>query len=141
MKIKVENGKVTQGRHELRDKISKLKDGYYNMPDPEPWKDSRSSQQNRLFWKIMTIVGEYCGTSKEVAHDDFVEMFAPIYTVKNIHGKPEQKKLTTSMMDTKQMYDFMQYIYQWCDEWQIKVPRPDDELVKSIMNEFDAVES
>lgn len=140
MKVKVQDGKVTVGRHDLRDKIAKLEDGYYNF-EIEEWKDSRSLQQNRLFWSWMTIMGNHHGMTKDEMHDEMIDRFAPVYTRRTIEGKPKQEKMGTSKMNVKQMHEFMQQVDQFAAEWGTVLPQPDDQLLQSIIDEFDAVET
>lgn len=139
MKIKVENGKITIGRHEVADTVAKLEDGYYNL-SIEKWKDSRSIQANNLYWKWLSIIGEYLGYYKEEIHEEMIRMFAPTYTLRGLDGKPRQKKLTTSKMKVDQMAEFMQRVDQFAAEQGIILPRPDDELMDSLIETFDAVE-
>ena len=139
MKIKVEAGKITVGRHELRDKIPKLDDGYYRIKI-DKWKDSRSLDQNALYWSWLSIIGEDLGYYKEEIHEEMIRMFAPTYTLRGLDGKPKQKKLTTSKMKVNQMHEFMNRVDQFAAEQGIVLPQPDDKLIESIVNEFDAVE-
>jgi hypothetical protein len=67
-------------------------------------------------------------------------MFAPIYTIRGFDGKPIQKKLTTSKMNVRQMHDHMNRVDQWAAENNIVLPQPDDDLIESIVEQFDAVE-
>lgn len=137
MKVKIESGVVKLGRHDLSDAVRKCDDGYYNITI-EKWKESRSAQQNRLFWKWMTIMGEDFGYHKDEMHDEMIDLFAPIYTGKDIlSGKPKQKRYTTSMMDVRQMYDFMNRIDQFAAENNIRLPQPDDKLIESILKEVE----
>ncbi len=126
MKVKIENGSVTIGRHDLRDKITKCKDGYYRIKI-DGWKESRSLDQNSLFWVWMEIMGEYHGMTKYEMHDEMIEMFAPIYTRKTISGKPKQERMGTSKMNMKQMSEFMNHIDRFAAEWDVQLPQPENE--------------
>jgi hypothetical protein len=139
MKIKLESGKVTVGKHLIREAFAKLKDGYYNLTIDE-WKDSRSIQQNRYYWSCLEIIGNDLGYFKDEIHEEFIRMFAPVYTIRGLDGKPRQIQLTTSKMNTKQMHEYMNRIDQWASENNIVLPQPDDALIKSIVEQFDAVE-
>lgn len=138
MKVKVQDGKITVGRHDVADYIRELDDGYYNF-SIEKWKDSRSIQQNSLMWKWLSIMGNDMGYTKEEVYAHMINKFAPIYTMRNIEtGKPEQKRMTTSMMDVRQMHEFMNQIDRFAAEFDIRLPQPDDELIQSLMESFDA---
>jgi len=139
MKIKLENGKVTVGKHHIREAFAKLKDGYYKLTI-DGWKDSRSIQQNSLYWKWLTIIGNDLGYHPDELHHEFIRMFAPLYTIRGLDGKPRQIQLTTSKMNTKQMSDYMNRIDQFASENNIVLPQPDDALIESIVEQFDAVE-
>lgn len=140
MKIRIENGTVTYGKHSIRDAFRKAEDGYYNLSLTE-WKNSRSNQQNALFWVWMRIMGGHFGYRDQGMHDEMIDLFAPIYTTRDINtGKPKQKRLTTSRMNVKQMHEFMEQIDQFAAENSIVLPQPDDELMESIIETFDGEE-
>jgi hypothetical protein len=139
MKIKLESGQVTVGKHHIREAFAKLKDGYYNLTIDE-WKDSRSIQSNALYWKWLTIIGNDLGYHNDEIHHEFIRMFAPVYTIRGLDGKPRQIQLTTSKMNTKQMHEYMERINQWSAENNIVLPQPDDALIEALVEKFDAVE-
>jgi len=80
------------------------------------------------------------GYFKDEIHEEFIRMFAPVYTIRGLDGKPRQIKLTTSKMNTKQMHDYMERINQWSAEQGIVLPQPDDALMEALVEQFDAVE-
>lgn len=121
-KIKIQDSKITMGRYEVRDILSKCKDGYYFFTI-EPYK--RSIAQNSLMWKWFTIIGNDLGYTKEEVHGEMIELFAPIYTRRSVTtGKPKQERMTTSMMNVEQMSDFLKSVDQFAAEQDIILPEP-----------------
>ncbi|HSH25848.1 MAG TPA: recombination protein NinB [Massilibacterium sp.] len=123
--VSIVDGKIKQGRFDVRDAIAKKKDGRY-LIEILPWK--RTLEQNSLMWKWFTIIGNDMGYTKEEVHDHMIIKFAPIYTRRNIEtGKPEQQKMTTSMMNVEQMSEFLDCVDRFAAEWDIILPKPEKE--------------
>lgn len=122
--ITIQQGRITAGRHDVRDHIAKQKDGRYLI---ELHKWSRTLEQNSLMWYWFTIIGNSMGYTKEEVYYEMLEMFAPIYTRRSIKtGKPVQEKMTTSMMSVEQMSDFLDCVDRFAAEWNIILPRKED---------------
>lgn len=139
-KIKIHEGKVVIGKENVRDLVRSKKDGYYNLKI-EKWEDSRSLQQNRLYWQWLTIIGEELGYTKSEMHEVMLDQFAPKLTFRGLDGKPKQRKIRTSEMTIKQMHEYMDTLDRWSAEMSIILPQPDDELIASIIETFDAEEA
>jgi hypothetical protein len=123
MKIKIENGSVTIGRHDLRDKIAKCKDGYYKITIKE-W--TRSLAQNSYYWMCLTIIGDELGYTSQELHEIMLDMFAPIMTYRDLNNKPKQRKIRSSEMSTKEMSEYMNHIDRFAAEQSIILPQPED---------------
>jgi len=122
MKIKVKDGDIVIGRADVRDKVRKLKDGYYSLTIKE-W--SRTLSQNALYWQWLTIIGNELGYEKNELHEVFLDMFAPVMTFRDINGKPKQRKMRSSEMSTKEMSEYMNHIDQFAAEQSIILPQPE----------------
>jgi hypothetical protein len=123
MKVKIEQGKVTIGRHDLRDKIAKCKDGYYSIKI-KGW--DRSLAQNNYYWSCITLIGEELGYTKEELHEIMLDMFAPIMTYRDLNNKPKQRKIRSSEMSTKEMSEYMNHIDRFAAEQNIILPQPEN---------------
>lgn len=130
-KVHIKDGEITEGGDYIRAYIQSLDNGDYAV-NIEEWKDKRSLRQNALMWKWISIMADSMGyQDPEYLYDILIDMFAPVYTVEDLDGNPQQKRLTTSRMDTKQMADFMRDIDQLAAEYNIQLPRPEDDLLTS----------
>ena len=90
----------------------------------------RSNNQNALYWKWMTIVGQEIGYSKDEMDLVFKDKFlAPkIVTV----GDEEHKLYSTSGMDTKGMTGYLKLIDMFCArDLGIVLPHPEDQHYES----------
>jgi hypothetical protein len=122
IKVKIQDGKVTIGRENLADKIAKLKDGYYAVTI-KIW--DRTLEQNALYWKWLTIIGDDLGYTKNEVHEIMLDMFAPIMTFRDLHNKPKQRKVRSSEMSVKEMSEYMNHIDRFAAEQNIILPQPE----------------
>jgi len=126
IKAKIEQGHLVIGRERLRKEIRSL-DGIYEIKITK-WKDDRSIRQNNLYWQWVGIIANELGYHKRELHEALLEKFAPIVTIRDIDGKPRQKILRTSMMNTKQMYEYMNDTNIFTtQELNINLPQPPED--------------
>ena len=118
---------ITFGKHSIRRMIETAEPGDY-MLSLEEWKSKRSLNQNALYWKWLQIIGDELGYYKDELHEEFIEAFSDIYTIKGLDGKPKQKRLRTSKMNVQQMSTYMDRIQQFAAEQGIMLPQPEPEL-------------
>lgn len=123
-KIKIQNSRITIGSDELKDVIRSLQDGEYAVEISE-WKDKRRLRANNLYWKWLTVIGSDLGYHKNELHETFLDMFAPIKTIRDLNGKPVQKPVRTSEMTIEQMNAYMNEIDQKAAELGIILPQPE----------------
>lgn len=128
IKTKIEDGKIKLGKFELKDAVRNLSDGYYAIVIKE-WKSKRSLDQNALYWKWITIIGEELGYYKNEMHETFLDAYAPVQTIRDLEGKPKQKSVRSSQMTVKQMSDYMMQIEQFAAENNIAIPHPEPEMI------------
>ena len=122
MKVKIEQGNITIGRFDLRDKIAKCKDGYYKITIKE-W--NRTIEQNNLMWSWLTIIGDDLGYTKNEVHEIMLDMFAPIMTYRDLNNKPKQRKIRSSEMSVKEMSEYMNHIDRFAAEQSIILLQPE----------------
>src|SRR5699024_12584321 len=106
MNISIRGGSIIRGRPDMARKIKGLEDGDYSVVI-EDRKDSRSLQQNRLYWKRLGIIGADLGYCKEEMHEALLTEFAHSHTYRDLKGKPQQERRRISKMTLDQMYDYM----------------------------------
>ena len=103
--------------------VRNCKDGDYAL-SIEKW--SRTIEQNKLYWKWLGIIGDELGYHKNEIHEVFLDMFSQIKTIRNLEGKPIQKRVRSSEMNVKQMSEYMDQIQQFASENSIILPQPDE---------------
>jgi hypothetical protein len=124
--FRVKSGASTHKWYDkLANYIRTLQDGVYAVTVKE-YKSKRSLEQNALYWKWISIIGNDLGYHKNEMHEALLEHLSIPYTFKGIDGKVKQKQLRTSMMNTQQMSDYMFAVEQFAAEQSINLPRPDE---------------
>ena len=124
IKVKIKDGRIVTGRHEAQDLIASKPDGDYALSVVK-W--DRTLEQNALYWKWLEIIGNDLGYRKEELHEVMLDEFAPIKTVRNLEGKPVQKRVRSSEMNVTQMREYMEAIDQFAAEHNIILPRPEEQ--------------
>ena len=112
---------VKAWKYDLRDYLTSLPDGSYTLTVQKA-KESRSLEQNALYWKWIGIISEDLGYYPEEMHEAFIEQFAPVYTARDLNGKPKQKRTRTSNMSVEQMGKYLDRISHFCAEHSIRLP-------------------
>lgn len=112
---------VKAWKYDLRDYLTSLPDGSYTLTVQKA-KESRSLEQNKLYWKWIGIISEDLGYYPEELHEAFIDQFAPVYTTRDLDGKPKQKRTRTSKMSVEQMGKYMDRISHFCAEHSIRLP-------------------
>lgn len=125
----IENDIMTVGRQTLANAIRSLENGQYGWKI-DKWKDSRSLQQNALYWKWITIIGDEFGYWKNEMHEAFLQAFAPTKTFRDLNGKAVQKKIRSSEMNTQQMTTYLNQIDMFAAENNIQLPHTEPELLE-----------
>lgn len=118
----------------------------------EEFKRTRSTAQNALLWKWLTVIGDYVGETKDELHLQFKARYLmPIVLRDNldeyaiqVHDKMNSlwasgakqeasmiKRLlinyiSTSWMNVKQFTEYLQEIEQYARDGQIALPYPDE---------------
>lgn len=123
-KIVVEDGQLVEGKRALG-RLVKSQDGVF-MIEKSPYKKDRTLRQNNWYWKVLTFIGEELGYHPKELHEVFLDEFAPIWTTRNLKGKPVQKPVRSSAMDVEQFGQYLDSIIQFAAEHSIIIPDPED---------------
>lgn len=128
VKIKKENGEITLGEHNLDRIIQMLSDGEWEVKIKR-WKDKRSTNQNNLYWKWVTIIGNELGYRKGEMHETLLAEFAPMKTIPKLDGGQRTVPIRTSEMKVDQMSEYMNAVEQLAAEMNIALPHPEEEML------------
>ena len=116
-----------------------------------PYKKNRSAEQNKYYWKILSIIAEYTGSTKENLHDifkekflidiykrtkdDYVEMMGILKKMRQNNWKRASDILkikivemtSTSDANIKEMAEYLTSIIRYSEEeLNCMLPRPED---------------
>ena len=117
-RVRIENGKMIGGGA-IKSYLPTLKEGDYAL-EIKSW--TRSIEQNNLYWKWITIIGNELGYFKNEMHEIFLDMFAPTLTFADLNNKPKQRKVRSSEMTVKQMTAYLEQIEVFAAEQGIVLP-------------------
>ena len=122
-KVKIQDGKITIGKENVRDLVRSKKDGYYSFTLKD-W--DRSLSQNAYYWMCLGIIGDYLGYHRNEIHEEMIRMFSPIITYRRLDGKPQQQHQRTSDMSVKEMTRHIELMIQFASEQNIILPEPEN---------------
>ena len=84
----------------------------------------RTLNQNSLYWKWMTILGDETGHSAEEMHIICLQKFAPVKLIEAFGTVSAMR--SSSAMNTAEMSDYMTQIMAMGVEFDIQLPTPQD---------------
>jgi len=122
-RITIKDGVIVSGRGDVADMIRGSKDGDYALSKTK-W--DRTIEQNNTLWMWYEVIGKELGYHKSELHEIFLDMYAPVKTIRDLQGKPLQKRVRSSEMNVKQMSEYMDQIQQFAAENSIILPQPDE---------------
>ena len=130
--FRITDGKTTKAwEFDLRDYLASLPNGEYTIEVCKTI-NSRSAEQNKLYWKWIAIISEDLGYYPEELHEAFTDQFAPVYTSRDLNGRPKQKRTRTSKMNVEQMTKYMDRISLFCACLLYTSPSPRDGLLSRM---------
>lgn len=88
------------------------------------FRQQRSSPQNALIHKWFGHIAEETGDTQDGVKETMIQLFSPVVESKFKPGVMRHKR--THEMDTAEMTDFVNRIYQCACEYGIFLPHPDD---------------
>lgn len=84
-------------------------------------KENRRTQQNRLYWKWVSIAGEELGYERQEMHDTLVLELLGMMT-KEIAGKTVETMHSTHDMSVGDFSDYMEKVSRWAAKMHIRLP-------------------
>ena len=92
----------------------------------EPYKRSRTLNQNALYHKWVGIIADDTGNSHDAVHEALKQEFLPPRTVE-MGGKVRQYRPSTTALTSDEMAAYMNHVYAWAgSELGIILPVPED---------------
>ena len=120
MIYKVNDFKIKQN---LLNELSLLNYPYEVRVFDEP--KTRTLPQNKLYWKILEIISDHTGETKDYLHGMFGLMFLPKDEYV-INGERYLLPVTTTRLSTKEFSEYIEQIRMEVSELGLILPYPDD---------------
>ena len=123
-------GKILKGKivfdneAKFLNEVKKLHEGARVVISINEAEDVRSNQQNRLWWKWMTIIGQELGNNSQEIHDILKYKF--LLKEETIEGERHQYIKSTSTLTKDEFSKLAQDVFYWSnDTLNIKLPTND----------------
>lgn len=86
---------------------------------------TRSTQQNSLYWKWLTIIGDHFGYDKSEMHEELAARFLGMIERKTIGGKQIIEPRSTTSLTTKEFSEYMGMVEALALQQGITLPQPE----------------
>lgn len=123
-------GKILKGKivfdneAKFLNEVKKLHEGARVVISINEAEDVRSNQQNRLWWKWMTIIGQELGNNSQEINDILKYKF--LLREETIEGERHQYIKSTSTLTKKEFSELVNNVFYWAnDTLNIKLPTND----------------
>ena len=97
----------------------------------KPDVQSRSTKQNKLYWKWLGVLEE-TGNSQGALHRYLASEYLDT-EVEEVNGKPILVIKSTTQLSVKDMADYLERVSEFADERGCILPRPEDLYLESMM--------
>lgn len=83
-------------------------------------KSKRSIDQNSIYWKVLTIISEYTGHTKEELHEFFIEKF--LSDKIEVFGEEVTARKSTTKLTVKEFTDYLTDIKVFMIDYDVVLP-------------------
>lgn len=87
----------------------------------KPYKRNRSTEQNALYWSLLSVISQETGYTKDDLHDMLRNKFLGMQ-VKEIAGEQVQYLPSTTKLKVGEMADYITQIEAWSAQLGIRLP-------------------
>jgi hypothetical protein len=98
-------------------------DGKYEVV-LRPHKTTRSVQQNSLYWKWVTILGDFCGYDKDDMHEVLGEEYLEKREFTDRKGRKYRRPVSTAGLSVKDFSDYLNKIEGQAISMGVALPSP-----------------
>ena len=91
----------------------------------EEYKPKRTNPQNALYWKWVTIIGDFHGYSKDEMHEAFACEFLGTTKYTTIYGQEITKPVSTTSLTKQEFSEYMMKIEAHALNNDIRLPSPE----------------
>jgi len=91
-------------------------------------KDSRSTNQNNLYWEWISVIGNELGYTKDETHILLRDKFLGYNEVTTKKGEAIKELKSTASMNVKEFAEYMEQVDMFIVKYGIILPRPNGEI-------------
>ena len=91
----------------------------------KPYKRNRNNDQNALYWKWITIIGNDLGYDKDEMHELLAYKFLGLEQ-KEIDGRKFEQIRSTTKLSVGGMSEYMERVQRWAAEMGVRLPSLED---------------
>jgi hypothetical protein len=119
---------LTKTLNKITSKFNKGEQFYINI---EELKEKRSNPQLRYYWAIISVIQESLNeqgnnlSQEETSNEMKRQFFYKIAKINNQEVKVLKSVANNSETNIKEMREFIDNIVNWCNKWNIIIPRCD----------------
>lgn len=125
----IDNASLAIVLNKIKNKFNKDKQFYVSIDDVQ---ETRSNPQLKYYWLLISVIQEYFNeqgnnlSQEETSNEMKRRFFYKTLNINNKQVKVLKSIANNSETDVKEMTQFIDNIVNWCDEWNIIIPRCDD---------------
>lgn len=125
----IDNASLAIVLNKIKNKFNKDKQFYVSIDDIQ---ETRSNPQLKYYWLLISVIQEYFNeqgnnlSQEETSNEMKRRFFYKTLNINNKQVKVLKSIANNSETDVKAMTQFIDNIVNWCDEWNIIIPRCDD---------------
>lgn len=125
----IDNASLAIVLNKIKNKFNKDKQFYVSIDDVQ---ETRSNPQLKYYWLLISVIQEYFNeqgnnlSQEETSNEMKRRFFYKTLNINNKQVKVLKSIANNSETDVKEMKEFIDNIVNWCDEWDIIIPRCDD---------------
>ena len=125
----IDNASLAIVLNKIKNKFNKDKQFYVSIDDVQ---ETRSIPQLKYYWLLISVIQEYFNeqgnnlSQEETSNEMKRRFFYKTLNINNKQVKVLKSIANNSETDVKEMKEFIDNIINWCDEWDIIIPRCDD---------------
>ena len=125
----IDNASLAIVLNKIKNKFNKDKQFYVSIDDVQ---ETRSNPQLKYYWLLISVIQEYFNeqgnnlSQEETSNEMKRRFFYKTLNINNKQVKVLKSIANNSETDVKEMKEFIDNIINWCDEWDIIIPRCDN---------------
>lgn len=98
----------------------------------EKYKETRSTAQNRLYWKWLAEFGNHLGYDKDDMHEALAEKFLEPEHYMDLDGNIKRKNKSTTKLKVDEFTEYLECIDRLAAQSGCRLSRPEDLYYKAM---------